>query len=175
MVLQGQIHFGWHSTKKIEMYLYSRQICLINKLFCLISFRLCAHFRSFDNSNTCSTFRSIIDISNESSFMLSTESNFVFTKWFLFIEAIFLKMCIKSITPIGMIYLVRYTAYLNQYIIIICREFLIKRCSFYPCTKCLCDIRFFYCQTDKGRIKGLDTRKFISRMLEKYRTIKNNG
>ena len=57
-----------------------------------------------------------------------------------------------------------FTAYLNQYIIIICREFLIKRCSFYPCTKCLCDKRFFYCQTDKGRIKGLDTRKFISRM-----------
>ena len=153
------------------MYLYSRQICLINKLFCLISFRLCTHFRSFDNSNTCSTFRSIIDISNESSFILSTENHYVFTKWFLFIEAIFLKMCIKSITPIGMIY----TAYLNQYIIIICREFLIKRCSFYPCTKCLCDIRFFLCQTDKGRIKGLDTRKFISRMLEKYRTIKNNG
>ena len=102
MLLQGQIHFGWHSTKKIEMYLYSRQICLINKLFCLISFRLCAHFRSFDNSNTCSTFRSIIDISNESSFMLSTENHYVFTKWSLFTEAIFLKICIKSITPIGM-------------------------------------------------------------------------
>ena len=67
------------------------------------------------------------------------------------------------------------TAYLNKYIIILCREFLIKRYYFYPCIKCLCDIRFFLCQTDKGRIKGLDTRKFISRMLEKYRTIKNNG
>ena len=147
------------------MYLHGRQICLINKLFCLISFRLCTHFRSFDNSNTCSTFRSIIDISNESSFMLSTENHCVFTNRSSS-KTIILKISIELITP---------TAYLNQYIIIVCREFLIKRCSFYPCTKCLCDIRFFLCQTDKGRIKGLDTRKFISRMLEKYRTIKNNG
>ena len=155
------------------MYLYSRQICLINKLFCLISFRLCTHFRSFDNSNTCSTFRSIIDISNESSFMLSTENHYVFTKWSSS-KAIILKICIKLITPIGIRYYVN-SIYLNQYIIIVWREFLIKRCSFYLCTKCLCDIQFFLCQTDKGRIKGLDTRKFISRMLEKYRTIKNNG
>ena len=131
--------------------------------FCLISLCLWTHFRSFDNSNTCSTFRSIIDIFNESPFKLYTEHHFSFTKRFC-IKTIIFQICWNYL------HLQKLSSWFD-----ICSELIIKRYSFYHCTKCLCDIRFFLCQTDKGRIKGLDTRKFISRMLEKYRTIKNNG